>query len=406
LRKAAACLNLFSLLLLASFVSTVVRGQTVIPQIADGGAFQTTLVLTNTSGSAATVGITFFQETTASATIPWSPPFTDINSTSSISIPAGGTVLIHSAGTAATTTVGWALVSGSSSVSAYAIFSQRVTGRPNQDATGIAATPTSRALVPYDNTNGFVTAVALANTGSTAATITVGLENSLTSSPVSPAPASITLPPMGHTSFNVPTLFTATANQSGTAEFAVSGGTIAVLALRFDPTGSFASAPSYPETGAVILGGGSSGGGGGGTPSCTPGQTAGALPNFTTMQVAGTGSGLTNLGIDLGVPGIPGAYVAQVSGSLSDGSTFAATFNDVTVSANSLVFNGFAAASSTVHNSSGAGLLTSGTINLTLVPGTPSSAGAACGSITFGGSVNGASPVAISASFSGTYTAQ
>ncbi len=405
MRKAAAYLNLFSLLLLAAFISGAASAQTVIPQIADGGGWQTTIVLTNTSGSATTAGIAFFQETVASATAPWSPPFTDVNSTSSIAIPAGGTVLIHSAATASTTTVGWASVTGTS-VSAYAIFSQAVTGRPNQDGTGVALAATSRVLVPYDNTNGFVTAVAIANTGSTAATITVGLENSLTSSPVTPAPASITLPANGHTAFNLPTLFAATTNHSGTAEFSVSGGTISALALRFDPTGSFASAPAYPESGAVILGGGSSGGGGGGTPSCTPGQSAGAIPSFTTMQVAGTGTGLTSLGIDLGVPGIPGPYVAQVSGTLSDSSTFAATFNDVTVTANSVVFSGFAAASSTVHNSSGAGLLTSGTINLTLVPGTPTSAGAACGSISFNGSVNGASPVAISASFSGTYTAQ
>ena len=277
MRKAAAYLNLFSLLLLATFISGTASAQIVIPQIADGGAWQTTMVLTNTSGSATTAGITFFQETTAGATAPWSPPFIDTNNPSSIAIPAGGTVLIHSAGTAATTTTGWALVTGTS-VSAYAIFAQRVTGRPNQEGTGVALAPTSRVLVPYDNTNGFDTAVAIANTGSTAAIITVGLENSLTSSPVTPAPTSITLPAMGHTSFDVPTLFAATANHSGTAEFSVSGGTISALALRFDPTGSFASAPAYPESGAVILGGGSSGGGGGTTPSCTPGQTGERFP--------------------------------------------------------------------------------------------------------------------------------
>jgi hypothetical protein len=259
MRKSTAYCRTCVLFLAALAGPVVARAQTVIPQIVDGGGWQTTMVLTNTSSSSAQISITFNQETGGGPTAPWSPPFIDTNTTQNVIMAPGGTVIIHTAGTASTTTVGWAEVQGSSAVSVYAIFAQTVTGRPNQDGTGVAAPASSRVLVPYDNTNGFVTSIAIANTGPALASIAVGLQNTFGNGPVSPAPAPINLPALGHTSFTMPQQFPAAANQSGTLELTTNGGSISVIALHFNPTGSFASAPVYPESGAAILGSGTGG---------------------------------------------------------------------------------------------------------------------------------------------------
>ena len=256
MRKSTASWKSLLLALSACAGSFVACAQAVIPQIVDGGGWQTTMVLTNTSSSSAQITINFFQESNGGpATAPWLPPFIDANTTQNIAVPPGGTIIIHSAGTASTTTIGWAEIQGSSAVSVYAIFAQTVTGRPNQDGTSLAAVSSSRVLIPYDNTNGFVTSIAIANTGSTAASISVGLQNTFGSGPVSPPPAAINLPALGHTSFTMPQQFPAAGAQSGTLELTTTGGSISVIALRFDPTGSFASAPVYPESGGPILGG-------------------------------------------------------------------------------------------------------------------------------------------------------
>lgn len=55
----------------------------VVPQFVDGGGWQTTLVLANTTVSAATASLTFYKETGAGggATEPWTPTFLEGSST-------------------------------------------------------------------------------------------------------------------------------------------------------------------------------------------------------------------------------------------------------------------------------------------------------------------------------------
>ena len=52
--------------------------QTVlIPQVADGGGWQTTFVLTNTTINAGSATLTFYQETSGGATQSWNLPFVE-----------------------------------------------------------------------------------------------------------------------------------------------------------------------------------------------------------------------------------------------------------------------------------------------------------------------------------------
>ncbi len=411
LRNPTAHARSLCLLLFAFAGLFVARAQTIIPQIVDGGGWQTTLVFTNTSSNSAQSSVTFYQETGGGATAPWVPLFVDTNTPQSITIPAGGTVLIHSAGTALTTTIGWALIQGDSSVSAYAIYAQSVTGRPNQDATTPALTASSRVIAPYDNTGGFVTSLAIANAAATSASISVGLQNTNDAGPVSPAPAAITLPPLGHMSFTMPQQFPATANQSGTAEFTAAAGSISLSALRFDPTGSFASPPTYAEIGGAILGGGgndngsgnggsggTTGGGNGGANACT--STGGPIPAFQDFSVDASGPNIQSLSITY-VNFTGTASAIQVSGRLSDGTSFDTVWTAASTSGNTLTFGGFVASMSSVSNGSGTGLFNSASLSITLSPQSSGTAGSVCGTINLVGN-----PVSISGAFTGTYTGE
>ena len=79
----------------------------VIPQVADGAGWQTTIVLTNTSAYAASGTLRFHLDTTGGATEPWSPPFLEGGSTTGMSLPGGSTLFLHTPGMAATLSQGW-----------------------------------------------------------------------------------------------------------------------------------------------------------------------------------------------------------------------------------------------------------------------------------------------------------
>src|SRR5437764_143078 len=102
----------------------------IIPQVVDGEVWQTTIVLTNTSSSTAHASLSFFQETSFNATQPWNLPFLEVASTQSIALVGGETLLLHTPGTAANLSVGWAQLTGSPGVVAYAVFTKRPQGLP------------------------------------------------------------------------------------------------------------------------------------------------------------------------------------------------------------------------------------------------------------------------------------
>jgi hypothetical protein len=247
------CLLLVSIL----FPYSLAQAQTLfIPQIVDGGAWLTTIPITNTGATQTTVSLSFFQETGNGNTSSWNLAFVENVQTSNIVLPAGSTLFLHTTGSAASTTIGWGQLhelDNAGSVVAYAIFT--VTGAALQNGTAPAAGAASRILVPFDNTKGSATSIAIANTTTSSETINVGIRiNGATSQP-----ASITLPAQGHTSFDFPTKFGATvAGQSGLAEFYAASGSFAILGLRFQ-SGAFTTAPVYTESGPPLIASGGSG---------------------------------------------------------------------------------------------------------------------------------------------------
>jgi hypothetical protein len=206
-------------------------------------------VLANKTSTVQTVALSFNMDTANSATTPWTPPFAESISLSSISLAAGSTLFLHTPGTAATLTQGWGQIDAATGVAGYAIFTQRVPGTPAQDGTAPAVSASSRILVPFDNTSGLVSAFAVANPTSGAETV---LANVRTSDGTFSGTAA-TLPAKGQTTFLLKDVFGSTAGKSGLAEFYVASGSIAIIALRANGT-AFTTAPAYFQTGAPIIG--------------------------------------------------------------------------------------------------------------------------------------------------------
>lgn len=234
-------------------------GQSVIiPQVADGGGWHTTIVLTNATANAATANLSFHEETSAGATQPWVLPLVETTPTTNIALAGGASLFLHTPGTATNSSVGWAQLDAPAGVAAYVVFSSELQGHQTQDGTAPGAASASRFLVPFDNTAGLVMAVAIANPTNAAESISVSFRTTSGTVIQGSLPS---LPALGHQSFLLPQQFTATAGQSGLAEFYSASGNFSMIALRANPTLGFTSAPVYAETGPPIItsGGGTSG---------------------------------------------------------------------------------------------------------------------------------------------------
>jgi len=220
----------------------------IIPQVADGAGWSTTIVLANTTSTTQTVALSFNMDTANGATTPWTPQFLENLSQSSISLAAGSTLFLHTPGTSTTLTQGWGQVDAAAGVSGYAIFTDSASG-PAQDATAPAVSASSRILVPFDNTSGFISAIAVANPTNAAESVQVNIRASGgTLSGTLP-----TLPAKGQTTFLVPQQFPGTAGKSGLVEFYVVSGSISIIALRANGA-AFTAAPVYFQTGDPIIG--------------------------------------------------------------------------------------------------------------------------------------------------------
>jgi hypothetical protein len=333
----------------------------VIPQVADGGGWQTTLVLTNTTANPAAASLTFYKETANGATQIWSLVFQEGSSTQGMSLAGGATRFLHTAGGGGATSVGWGQLTADPGVVAYAIFTQRVSGRQDQDGTAGATTAASRVVVPFDNTSGYVTAIAIVNPASSSQSISAAFRTAngaVTQGALSNVPA------RGHMAFPLPLQFGALAGQSGLAEFYSASGSFALIALRFNATGAFTTAPVYLAGGPPIIGSGSSGG---------------TLPAFTLIKfsatftpkdqpsfhlsaaVFGTGSGTYSFASAVGTPLVtPIPWVAS----------FAATWAGIAVSSQTATFSAFQAGPSNVMVDSALGTyaIASASMTLTLSP--------------------------------------
>jgi hypothetical protein len=220
-------------------VSVAPAGRQILAQIADGAGWRTTITLVNLDTVPASYTLRFYSNEGTLA-LPFDGETGRLESLSG-TIAVGGSRTITTTGTTATLSQGWAELTSTQNISGLGIFRQRVAGRPDQEAAVSAVTPSARFVLPYDNTQGFVSGIAIANTaaGSRAVSVTPKGEDG-----VGLITDSVNLPSRGQTAFTFSDRFPVVAARRGAAEFSSTGADFAALGLRFNTGGAFTSLPA------------------------------------------------------------------------------------------------------------------------------------------------------------------
>lgn len=239
------------LCLLASAFPAVGQLQTLyIPQVVDGGFWQTTFVFTNTTANAANASMSFRSDVAGGGSQPWSPHLLEVSSTASIVLNPASTTYLHTAGTAVNLTQGYAIITADPGIVVSAIFTIRNPGKQDVEGTSIATAGTTRVLVPFDNTTGQITAVGVVNPTGVAQNIAVNFKTANGTVIQGSLPS---VPANGHLAFTLAQQFPGIAGQSGLAEFYTTAGTFSLLALQFTSSGAFTASPVYFQSGAPII---------------------------------------------------------------------------------------------------------------------------------------------------------
>jgi hypothetical protein len=199
-------------------------------QIADGAGWRTTVILANADTVPANFTLNFWNAD--GSPLPLSIGGQGMPTVTG-TIPVNGTVTIASDGTSGTLSTGWGQLVTSNEIGGTVIFRETVPGQQASEAAVPILRPvSSTTLLPYDNTNGLVTSLALVNPdpinqAPINATIFDQNGNQIAS-------GLINLPPQGQQPFALPTQFPGANNQKGVAVFSnPTGGSITGLGLRF-----------------------------------------------------------------------------------------------------------------------------------------------------------------------------
>lgn len=222
----------------------------VLSQVASGGGWKTSLYLVNTSTAAVPITVKFWSNTGTALTLPLSVTqtgATHVSTTSSVSatVAKNSTLLIESDSGESVSSVGWAEVISTGSITGYGVFHfTSSAGIESEGTVPLEATFAPSFILPYDGTDGFVTGVALTNlsaaqTTSVSATVWDMNGKQLTTKTLS-------LPKGGHTSFMLADTFPSTAGNRGIVEFRTGSTSLNLtgLGLRVSPVGGFTSVPN------------------------------------------------------------------------------------------------------------------------------------------------------------------
>jgi hypothetical protein len=212
-------------------------------QVASGGGWKTTMALINPSATEVAARIDFYANDGRPLTLPLSSSQSSSNTTDSFAsfvVAPNASVIIETDAVTSSIAVGWADVRATAPLSGYSIFRMRSPGSTDSEGTvPLDGAISSGSVLPYDNSKGFRTGVALANQGASAANIGVLL---LDQNGTQIAASEVTLDAFGHTAFFLDDRFLQSANRLGFIQFQ-NADAVATIGLRFNPSGSFTSVP-------------------------------------------------------------------------------------------------------------------------------------------------------------------
>jgi BACON domain-containing protein len=209
-----------------------------ISQIADGGPWQTTMILVNTGATPAPFSLQFAQPDGT----PWSLPVAGTSGATEYSdvIPVGGSRILQTNGTAGAVTRGWAQLVTSGSIAGTTILRQQLAADRDSEGSAPLNPPGLRNFVlPFDNTKGFATAMALTNLDPSQLTNVLVVLRDTNGQLL--GKETLQLGPLTWSAFTLPSQFQETGNMQGVAEFTSLNVDLSVLGLRLSPSGSFTS---------------------------------------------------------------------------------------------------------------------------------------------------------------------
>ena len=210
-----------------------------VPQIVDGAGWSVRFAIINTDQVPVTFTFQFWGQNGSLL------PFPILNGTPGVltgTLPPGASFFAQSPGTSTTLQQGWAEIASSGRIGVTTIY-QFNDGSPRDSlGTEIATLSGNSILMPFDNTQGNVTAVAIANTNSTQAlTVSMLFETEGGAQSTS----SLVLQPHTQQTFGAPTLNPAVAGVRGSIKFTAPTADIAVVGLEFTSTGQFTSLGTF-----------------------------------------------------------------------------------------------------------------------------------------------------------------
>ncbi len=236
-----------AILILLTVTAGFAHPPILIPQIADGGGWKSTVVVLNSfSVHPAQVSILFRNSDGSKLTLPLEK-FGTLASLE-IELPAQGSIFLETTGTSQNVQVGWVEINqptGAVAVKAFALFRQSVPGRPDYEAMAPGLRMTDATTFPFDNTKGFATSFAAVNLATSDCTLAATAIYDESGNPLITEPRLIAaLPSRGHSAFLSTDKVPEMANKRGYVSFdvttlACAPGSMAMMALRFNPTGPF-----------------------------------------------------------------------------------------------------------------------------------------------------------------------
>lgn len=204
----------------------VTAGQYVLPQFVFGGGWYTALYFSNAGSAPAVFPVNFIADNGTPLNVPALG-----GSTTTVNIPAGGSVRIEAPNTGALVQ-GYASVTLPPGVTGYGVFRQSTPGTPDLEAVvPLANAGSTSASLTFDDTNS-TTAAGIVNPSAVATTVTVTAKSANGGSLGS---ATIQLAAKSKTAVALRSLtgLSGIANNRGNVTFTVTTGNVAVLGLRF-----------------------------------------------------------------------------------------------------------------------------------------------------------------------------
>jgi hypothetical protein len=199
----------------------------ILPQFAVGGGWFSALYFTNTGSTSVSFPVNFVSDSGTPLVIPSLG-----GSSTTVSLQPRGTAAVLTTNPGSLSQ-GYASMSLPAGVVGYGLFDFTATGIPDQEAVvPLSSASTTTSTLIWDDTNNFVTAVAIVNPSNVATTITITLRDT---TGATLATSAVFLQPKSKTEAVLRTLpgLAGMAGNRGSADFTATSGNVAVIGLRF-----------------------------------------------------------------------------------------------------------------------------------------------------------------------------